>query len=52
MARELNSCNTANRHVIDWVGRMAELCEPDAVYWCDGSAGEKERLTDQAVREF
>jgi phosphoenolpyruvate carboxykinase (GTP) len=51
MTRELNSCNTGNRKVIDWVGEVARLCEPDAVYWCDGSAEEKERLTSQAVAE-
>jgi phosphoenolpyruvate carboxykinase (GTP) len=33
-----------------WVARMVELCGPDEVVWCDGSADERDRLTGRAVR--
>jgi len=32
-----------------WVREVAELTEPDAVVWCDGSAAEKQRLVDLMV---
>ena len=32
-----------------WVDKAAALCRPTDVVWCDGSASEKERLTQQAV---
>ncbi len=32
-----------------WVTEMAELCEPDAVHWCDGSDAEYDELTQQMV---
>ena len=32
-----------------WVDEMTQLCQPDQVYWCDGSEAEKERLTQHAV---
>jgi phosphoenolpyruvate carboxykinase (GTP) len=32
-----------------WVDEMTQLCEPDQIYWCDGSEQEKEMLTQQAV---
>jgi phosphoenolpyruvate carboxykinase (GTP) len=28
---------------------MSQLTEPDRIYWCDGSAAEKQRLTEEAV---
>jgi phosphoenolpyruvate carboxykinase (GTP) len=40
---------TTNKHLIRWVEKMAELCQPDAVHWIDGSQGEYERLCDQLV---
>ena len=32
-----------------WVREIANLTEPDAIVWCDGSAAEKQRLTDLLV---
>lgn len=32
-----------------WVDRLAALTRPDAIVWCDGSAGEKQRLLDEMV---
>jgi phosphoenolpyruvate carboxykinase (GTP) len=40
---------TKHTKVRAWVNEMKELCQPDNVYWCDGSEEEKERLTQQAV---
>ena len=38
-----------NRAVNEWVGEMAKLAKPDDIVWIDGSEGERERLTQQAV---
>ncbi|MFZ2057604.1 MAG: phosphoenolpyruvate carboxykinase (GTP) [Acidimicrobiales bacterium] len=35
---------TRNRKLLDWVGDVAALTQPDRVEWCDGSADEYERL--------
>ena len=32
-----------------WVQETADLCKPDQVYWVDGSAEEKVRLTKRAI---
>ena len=32
-----------------WVTEMVELCEPDAVHWCDGSDSEYDRLAQEMV---
>jgi phosphoenolpyruvate carboxykinase (GTP) len=40
---------TSHPNVCEWVEEMKALCQPDSVYWCDGSEEEKERLTQQAV---
>jgi phosphoenolpyruvate carboxykinase (GTP) len=34
-----------------WVTEMAALTKPDSIVWCDGSAAEKRRLTEQAVAD-
>src|SRR6478609_7607279 len=39
-----------NRFVMDWVRDMATLCQPDHIHWCDGSEGEKQLLTAEAVK--
>ncbi len=32
-----------------WVTEMAELCQPDAVYWCDGSQAEYDAMCERLV---
>src|ERR1700722_1730535 len=45
----LGKCNTANRAVLAWVEEQTKLCQPDQVFWCDGSEKEKEVLAAEAV---
>ena len=40
---------TSNQGLLDWVDAMAALCKPDAVYWCDGSDAEYDRLCQELV---
>jgi phosphoenolpyruvate carboxykinase (GTP) len=35
---------TKHERLLGWVEAMAELCEPDAIHWCDGSQAEYEHL--------
>ena len=39
----------SNPLLVKWVEETVELCQPDSVFWCDGSEEEKEALTQQAV---
>ena len=43
--------NTKNQSVIRWVEAQAKLCQPDKVFWCDGSEAEKKLLTAEAVEK-
>jgi phosphoenolpyruvate carboxykinase (GTP) len=45
----LGTCNTTNAIVINWVREMAAICQPDQVFWCNGSEAEKQALTERAV---
>jgi len=38
------------RHVKEWVDRMAAMCQPKDVCWCDGSEEERQRLTAVAIK--
>ena len=42
---------TKNKKVLDWVKEMATLCQPDNVYWCDGTQQEYARLCDELVKK-
>ncbi len=41
--------NLKHERIRAWVEEMAALCQPDAVYWCDGSQAEYDALCQQLV---
>jgi phosphoenolpyruvate carboxykinase (GTP) len=40
---------TTHAQLLDWVGEIADLTQPDAVHWCDGSAEEYDRLAQTLI---
>jgi phosphoenolpyruvate carboxykinase (GTP) len=40
----------ANTYVQKWVKDVAAMCQPDEIFWCNGSEEERERLTQIAVQ--
>src|SRR3954449_1131531 len=40
---------TTHAKLLDWVGEIANLTQPDAIHWCDGSAEEYDSLAQQLV---
>ncbi len=38
-----------NQKLLAWVKEIQELCQPDNVYWCDGSEEEYQRLIQELV---
>jgi phosphoenolpyruvate carboxykinase (GTP) len=47
--RELDTPSTPHDRLVAWVREVAELTEPDAVRWVDGSQAEYEQLTGELV---
>ena len=39
----------APAELVAWVSGVAELAQPDAVHWCDGSVAERDRLYEEMV---
>ena len=40
---------TTNTHLIRWVEKMAELCQPDSIHWVTGSPEENDSLCQKLV---
>jgi len=41
--------NTDNPSVIRWVEEQAKLCQPDKIFWCDGSEAEDKLMRERIV---
>ena len=46
-----NAMGTApsNAAIQQWVKEVAAMCQPDNIFWCDGSEDERQRLTQIAI---
>lgn len=48
----IKSPNKLNHEVLThWVNEVAELCQPDQIFWCDGSQEEYDSLCEQLVNK-
>lgn len=51
MKKFSNKPLSKNKHLLKWIEKMVELCQPDSVYWVDGSKAEYNRLCAQMVEQ-
>ena len=42
--------STKNKPLLEWVDKMAALCQPSDVVWCDGSKEEYDTMWDILVK--
>ena len=40
---------TQNKKLQEWVKEMADMCQPDSIYWCNGSEKENDTLLQMMV---
>src|SRR6185369_7729625 len=50
MSEVLGKKNSNNRALLAWVDEMTKLCQPEKVFWCDGSEREFESLCEGMVK--
>ena len=46
-----NSMNITNKKLLDWVAEVADLTQPESIYWCDGSEEENRELCELMVKK-
>ncbi|MDQ6625527.1 MAG: phosphoenolpyruvate carboxykinase, partial [Verrucomicrobiota bacterium] len=46
--RGIGDKKPSHKAVLDWVQEVARLCEPENIFWCDGSETENAFLLEQA----
>jgi phosphoenolpyruvate carboxykinase (GTP) len=44
-----NKKRAKNQKLNQWVEEWAKVCQPDSIYWCNGSEEENQKLFDQMV---
>ncbi len=44
------AAHTNNKHLIRWVEKMADLCQPEHIHWVDGSQQEYDTLCQKLVK--
>ena len=47
----MSTSNTTHKRLIEWVNGWRQLCQPNGVYWCNGSSQEYQNMLDTAVKE-
>jgi phosphoenolpyruvate carboxykinase (GTP) len=45
----MTTAPTTHKRLLAWVEEVAELTQPDAVHWCDGSAEEYDELCERLI---
>ena len=50
MRTNFTDSTTKNSKLVQWVEKIAALCTPDAVYWCNGTEQENAELCQQLVQ--
>src|SRR6516165_6368693 len=50
MSKAYDKPQTTNQNILNWVRQMADLCQPERIHWCDGSAEEDQMLCDLMVK--
>ena len=48
-SQQVTHLASLNPDVADWVAEVAQLTRPERIHWCDGSAGEFQRLERELV---
>lgn len=50
MRSDLSAPLSSNVHLLQWVKKMADLCQPKAIHWVDGSQEENDALCAEMVK--